>query len=151
MHISRILCPTDFSEPSYKALAAACEFAVSFSAELVVLHVVSPLPFIPSSQVLPSFDAGLYLEESKVQAEDFLANLMKTSIPASVAGRHIIVEGDPATEVVRIAGEETADMIVIATHGRTGWSRLLFGSVTEKVVRLSTVPVLVIHAPAGPE
>jgi nucleotide-binding universal stress UspA family protein len=145
-NIKKILCPTDFSEPSYQAVETASDLAETFSAELILLHVVSPVP-VPSSTTPPSgFNVALYQEELKKSAEDSIKDMAEKYISKDVQYRGKIIHGSPAERITKAAEEENCDMIVIATHGLTGIKHLIFGSVAEKVVRTSTVPVLSIRA-----
>lgn len=141
----RILCPTDFSEPSYEAVKAADELASSFSAELILVHAVPPLHFIPPSDAPPTL-TPLYLHEMEGAGQKGLRKLADERISKGVDVRLEVAQGPPAAEIVRIAHEERVDLIVIATHGATGIQRVIFGSVAEKVVRLAPCPVLTIRA-----
>ena len=150
--LKRILCPTDFSEPSYTALKAAIEFAQYFRAELNWLHVVAPVPVIATpaeaagvgGPAVPSADlAGEMLRG----AQTMLAEEAHDRIPSGVDFHLIVRRGDPAHEILAAATDLESDAIIIATHGRTGWRRLLFGSVAETVFRGATCPVLTIRAP----
>jgi nucleotide-binding universal stress UspA family protein len=145
--LKKIVCPTDFSEPSYKALDASCELAQQFSSELILVHVVSPIPIMPSSEASPSFNIALYLQEMEASAKKSLDEVVKKRIGSDIRVGQLVVQGEPADEIVGVATERQADIIVIATHGRTGWRRFVFGSVAEKVVRLAACPVLTIHTP----
>lgn len=141
----KILCPTDFSEGSRTAISQATELAKQFGAAIYLLHAISmqapPLPTDPGY----SFDM---LETNKIVNEQARRNLQQTAEQLENAGlttRAIVVMGDAATAIVETAEREEVDLIVIATYGKTGWRRLAFGSVTEKVVRLATCPVLTIR------
>ena len=138
-----ILYPTDFSEPSYEALKAADELALHFSAELCLVHVVSP--DVQTSPDLAGID--LVLQEIIDLAANSLQEVVKQRVPKELHTRQIVVQGEAADEIIRISEETKADLIVIATHGQTGWRHLVFGSVAEKVVRLASCPVLTIRAP----
>jgi nucleotide-binding universal stress UspA family protein len=143
--IKKILCPTDFSDPSYGALKTANELALHFSAELIVVHVVSPIPVIPPSAApteFAEFNIPSYQLEMEAMAEKTLDETVKERIPDNVASRCFVVQGDPTNEIVRLATDENVDMIVIATHGLTGWRRVIFGSVAGKILRLAPCPVL---------
>ena len=141
--LKKILYPTDFSEPSYEALKAANELALQFSAELCLVHVVSP-----DVQTSPDLaGSGLVLQEIESLAENSLQEVAKQRVPKELHTRQIVVVGEAADEIIRVSEEEKVDLIVIATHGRTGWRRFLLGSVAEKVVRLALRPVLTIRAP----
>jgi nucleotide-binding universal stress UspA family protein len=149
--LKKILCPTDFSEPSYVALNVANEFAVHFSAELILLHVVNPIQILPATggglEPSPALDFGMYLEEMETYAGKSLDELVQKKISGEMPVRPMVIQGDPASEIVNLAATEKMDVIVIATHGLTGWRRFIFGSVTEKVVRLAECPVLTIKEP----
>lgn len=145
--IRKILCPTDFSEPSYEGLKVADELALHFSAELCVVHVVPPVPVIPAAPAGAAFNVPAYQQELIVSSKKSLDDAVEQRISKELRVRPIVVQGDPADEIVRIADEEKAGLIVMATHGQTGWRRLVFGSVAERAVRLATCPVLTVQAP----
>lgn len=150
--VKRVLCPTDFSEPACRAIKAAVEIAESQGAELILVHVVAPILALDTPSGAPAFDLAGYQEELVRSAQHALEERRKRRVPDSVRSRSIVTIGDAAHEVTRIAAEEGVDLIVIATHGRTGWRERLFGSVAAKVVRLARCPVLTIPSPhAHPE
>jgi nucleotide-binding universal stress UspA family protein len=143
--IHTVLCPLDFSEPSYKALQVAIEMAAHFQAELVLVHVVPAAPGIPADPGYAFAGAEEYEKAAKEGAQKELA-IAAQNVPAERKSRTAIGTGHAADEIVRLAKTEAADLIVIATHGLTGWRHLVFGSVAEKIIRLSDRPVLVIPA-----
>jgi nucleotide-binding universal stress UspA family protein len=148
----KILCPTDFSEPAFTALKRAEELSRHFAAELIVAHVIPPVPgphLFPDPQASFNFDVPLYQQELAIHAEKMLQDLVAHH---KVRTRDLVTTGEAAPEILRIARQERVDLIVIASHGLTGWRRLVYGSVAEKVVRQATCPVLTIAAPpeAGP-
>jgi universal stress protein A len=147
--VKRILCPTDFSEPACRALKAAAEIAAAAKAELLLVHIVAPIPALDSPSGGPAFDLAGYQDELVRSAQRALDERRRRRVPESVTSRAMVTIGDAAHEVTRIANEEAVDLIVIATHGRTGWRERLFGSVAAKVVRLAHCPVLTI--PSAPE
>ena len=148
----KILCPTDFSEPAFVALKRAEELARHFAAELIVAHVIPPLPgphSFPDPQASFNFDVPLYPAGTGHQGG---ANAQRPGVPSyQVRTRDLVTTGEAAPEILRIAQQEHVDLIVIASHGLTGWRRLVFGSVAEKVVRQATCPVLTIMAPPEAE
>ena len=147
--LRRILCPLDFSESSQKALQAAIEIAVQFRAELVLVYVIPPAaPGIPADPTFAFADAEDYEKALRTKAEEQLT-LAAQNLPEGLQSRKVIGSGDAADGIVRLANEQAADLIVIATHGLTGWRHLVFGSVAEKVIRHAERPVLVIpvHEP----
>ena len=146
----RILCPTDFSEPAFMALKRAEELARHFSAELWVMHVIPSLPgphMYADPPLATSFDVPMFQQELALKAEHMLKDLVSHQVSPEVRTRDLVTTGEAAPEILRIAQQEHVDLIVIASHGLTGWRRLVFGSVAEKVVRRATCPVLTIAAP----
>ncbi len=145
MIISSILLPTDFSQCAESALPYAASLARQMKARLVCLHVVEtivpPVGYAAVAEPLPVVDIGGRLEESATR------ELPKLGARAECAGldvEEVVVHGDAAGEIVRVARERDIDLIVISSHGRTGWGRMLFGSTAESVVRHAHCPVLVV-------
>lgn len=147
--VKKIFCPTDFSEPSYEALKVADEMALHFSAELVLVHVVTPISIDPIYVDPTSFDLPLFEKEREASAKRAIAKLSKEKLSPDIKRKSIVVQGDAAYQIVELSAEEKADLIIIATHGLTGWRKVIFGSVTEKVIRLAKCPVLSIRIPSS--
>ena len=145
----KILCPTDFSDSAFMALKMANELAQEYSAELLVVHVVSEIPVLPALPTNPTIDIPLYQEMLDDAAKTTLETLIKDKISPDISVKPIIVQGNAAHEIVEVAKKEGVDLLVISTHGETGFRHFIYGSVAEKVVRLSPCPVLTIHA--GPK
>jgi universal stress protein A len=144
IRLQKILLPTDFSTYSAAATKYACELATKFDAELHLLHMLET--HLTST---PSFVMGLdlprYISESRVAAEKSLAGILD---PKWAAGRTVVkatVEGSPKTEIIAYARKHNIDLIVLATHGRTGLAHVLMGSVAESVVRTAPCPVLTVR------
>ena len=131
-----ILFPTDFSTASDAALVHAESLARQMNARLLIVHVEEP--------PLAYGGGELYYGLPEPSSERILKMLedVKPSDP-SVPYTHRLTMGDPAGEVVRMASDENAEMIILGTHGRTGMTRLLMGSVAEAIVRRAPCPVLV--------
>jgi nucleotide-binding universal stress UspA family protein len=142
--IKKIISPTDFSELSDLGLKAAIELAEHFSAELLVVHVVAPLSAAATSAAPAAHYLPEVMESIRQNAESSLNEKMEKMVPANLRSKSILLEGSPADEIGEYTKEVSADLIVIATHGQSGWRRFMFGSVTEKVMRLSKTPVLII-------
>ncbi len=145
--INKIISPTDFSELSDLGLKAAIELAEHFSAELLVVHVVAPLSAAATSAAPAAHYLPEVMENIRNNAETSLKSLMEKKVPNTIRSKSILLEGSPWDEIAEYAKEVEADIIVIATHGQSGWRRFMFGSVTEKVMRLSKSPVLIIGPP----
>ncbi|MCK5146764.1 universal stress protein [bacterium] len=145
----RILCPTDFSEFSLEALQTAITLAEQFSAELIVAHIVMPIPIVPvtiKGYEYSEFNITLYQEELIVQHRNLLNELITERIPSDIHVTPVVLVGNEADEIVKCAEVEKADLIVIATHGRTGIKRMFLGSVAENVMRHTVHPVLMIRS-----
>jgi nucleotide-binding universal stress UspA family protein len=148
MDIRRILAPTDFSDFSKQVVKSALELAQAFDAKLLLLHVVE-LPSYPIEGLVPSSLGANLLDDLERQASSELAGVLPEAQGGEVdVGRRVII-GTPYRKIVEVAEDEKSDLIVMATHGRTGLSHLVLGSVAERVVRTATCPVLTIR-PASP-
>ena len=135
MKAKKILFPTDFSHTGDAALALATSLARDTGATLLIVHAEEP----------PTAYGGgeLYYGIPEPATEDLRKMLHKIEpTDPAVPFEHRLITGDPAHAVVRLAKEEDVDMIVIGTHGRTGLSRMLMGSVAEAIVRRAECPVL---------
>ncbi len=141
----RIVCPIDFSDHSQNALIVATDLATRFQATLLLVHIVPMLPKLPSSVSI--FKEGEYElqlhEDAKSRLEKTVQELSQKGVAAEVL---LGTANDVGMEIVRVAEQHQADLIVIATHGITGWNKLVFGSVAEKVVHVAHCPVLVLRA-----
>lgn len=130
IHVKKILYPTDFSSYSNQAYFHAVGLAETYRAKLTVVYVHTP-----GGQGDKAFWRG-QLEQVRPS---------NPNIPVS----HVLLEGDPATEITRFAADSGIDVIVIGTHGRTGVEQLVMGSVAEKVMREAPCSVLVVKLPRG--
>ena len=144
MNIQRILAPTDFSELSKQGLTSALELAETFGAKLLLLHVVEP-PSYPVEGIMPSHLGATLLDDLERQASKDLAQMLSETHGSQVEVTRGVVVGIPYRKIVEVAEEEKSDLIVMTTHGRTGLSHLVMGSVTEKIVRSAPCPVLTIR------
>ncbi len=143
-----ILLPTDFSGCANYALPYAAAIARATKAKIICVHVVEPI--VPAvgytglAEPLPIADISEQLEDS---AERELPKLAECEECAGLNVEEVMVHGDAAAEIVRVADEREVDLIVISSHGRTGLGRIIFGSTAEAVVRHAGCPVLVVKPP----
>jgi nucleotide-binding universal stress UspA family protein len=144
----KIIAPTDFSEPASAGVEAAAELATAYSAELILVYAVPRLPLVPAPHGAGAAGQVALEQDIRESAKKALGEAVGR-LPEGVAARHRVLSGDPAGQIVQVAVEEGADLIVMATHGETGWRRFVSGSVAEKVVRLAECPVLAVRGP-GP-
>jgi nucleotide-binding universal stress UspA family protein len=145
--VTKIAVPTDFSEPSREGFRRACELAEHFGAELLVIHVMAPVPIIPAGHGAVPFNVQGYKTEIEKVSRKNLDAFVADEKCGSTAVTPILREGEVAEEIVRAAVEREADLIVTATHGYSGWKKFILGSVTEKVIRIAPIPVLTIREP----
>lgn len=138
-----VLVPTDFGDAARVAVDHAIALALRFDAKLTLLHAYE-LPRIDYGEVIqwPVQD----LEDQAQRALDRALAEVKALHPA-VDG--LVALGDPHTQILDVAKKRGCDLIVMGTHGRKGISRLLLGSVAERVVRFSPIPVLTVSSQAG--
>lgn len=146
--IKKILWPTDFSEPSYEALKIAKEMAIHFSAELFFVHVIPLLPpFAPPPKNRPNFNVSAYVKNLHSSTEKSIQEVIDRKIGNKLKTHVTVAQGDIAEKIARHALKENIDLIIIASHGTAGWKKNLLGRVTEKLVRISLVPALIIRKP----
>ena len=147
MKIRRILVPTDFSTYSHDALEYAIELAKPFKAELVALFVVEPAQYSMASMygAAPQVLADLLDEQTRTGRAQ-LSGLQQRLQKRRIKLRTLLRNGAPYEAIVEAAKRLKADLIVMATHGRTGLSHFVIGSVAERVVRTASCPVLTLHA-----
>lgn len=145
--LHRILVPTDFSKHSLYALTYAVALAERFDAELCLLHVVQDLAVLipdmiavgpPVAPTVADLTAGVQGAFDRLVAEHRLDRFRL---------RRELREGDPPAEIVRFASEAEVDLVVMATHGYSGLTHALLGSVAERVVRKAPCPVLTVRHP----
>jgi universal stress protein A len=142
--LKKILCPIDHSDCSKEALKYAVSLAMKDEAKLLLLHVID----------IRSFNEGLDAMTKQMPDEETLEQLrvkLLDCIPEEIRDdmdiEAIVVQGIPFAEIISTAKEKEIDMIVIGSHGRTGLSHMMLGSVSEKVVRKAPCPVLTVRQP----
>lgn len=145
--ISRILAPTDFSEHSCHALRYARLFADRWDAELHILNVVEPAVFPTEAGLTPmgmmNLDSELTFAAERAMEEILHRQELQGMSRVATAVGH----GRASSVIIEYATQHQIDLVVIATHGRTGLEHLIFGSTAERVVRESPCPVLTIRPP----
>jgi nucleotide-binding universal stress UspA family protein len=142
----RILFCTDFSENSRSAARFALEYAKAFRADLLLLHVIQSWDGFPSYEDRSNADIQKIIKTAEesvhselgIWADEFSRYLERVSTHTRM--------GIPAREIVRLADEQSIDLIVMGTRGRTGLSHVLLGSVAENVLKTAKCPVLVVRA-----
>jgi len=140
----KVLCPIDFSEHSLTALDVALKVVQQNDAALYLLNV-APIPAGAAGFQPVPLDPYPYVEKDR---REQLEKLAQERIPATVRYEMLVTSGDPAERVLETARGLDADLIVMGTHGRKGLGHLVLGSVAERVVRESPIPVLTVHSTA---
>ena len=143
--IRRILHPSDFSRASGAAFTKAVELARTNRAELLVLHVLTPMiPMVGDGYVSPKVYEEIEAT-SRAQATTQLDRLLQRARKARVRVKGLLMEGMPYEQIARAARSKRADLLVIGTHGRTGLAKFFLGSVASRVVSTATCPVLTVR------
>ena len=145
IQLNRILVPTDFSEHSERAAAYALELARRFDAvEVHCLHVSDiPADLLATSAYYMTGPSEHFIDQVREESQKNLDAFIAKNLPG-VPVIKAFVEGGAFVEIVRYARDNKIELMVIATHGRTGLKHALFGSVAEKVIRKAPCPVLVV-------
>jgi universal stress protein A len=139
--VKRILVPVDFSDASTNAVKYARRVGELMNADLIFINVIEPDGSLALQAIHP-----VCIEELKANAEENLHGLVLAAREFGISGtRSMIRSGLPAHEIVEAAKESDVDLIVIATHGYTGWKHFCIGSTAERVVRAASCPVLVVR------
>lgn len=147
VRIERILCPTDFSEFSARALRRGARLGSWFDARVTALHVIPPSPWLVDAAYTPEMPVSAELLRARRAHEE--KELARSIAPLLDEGAPIetrLAVGEPWREIQAEAEALPADLVVMGTHGRSGFQHLLLGSVTEKVLRRAPCPVLTIGA-----
>jgi nucleotide-binding universal stress UspA family protein len=147
MKIERILFPTDFSEYNNSALAYASALAAEADALLYIVHVDELHELTAAMGPEGYLMAAVVSQEGRAEVRERLENVLPTT--KSIAFAHYYLTGSPATEILKLAEAENIDLIVMASHGRSGLPRLLMGSIAEAVMRKAPCPVLIVRQPAA--
>jgi nucleotide-binding universal stress UspA family protein len=142
-HPHLILHPTDYSEASAQAFEIAADLARQHQAKMLILHVAETL----GAENVTFGEAASQLEPASYRRR--LEDDLRRTVPAPVgiSVEYLLVAGDIAAEIQHTAQERGCDLIVMATHGRTGLSHWVMGSIAEKIIRLAPCPVLTIKIP----
>jgi nucleotide-binding universal stress UspA family protein len=145
---TKILLPIDFSPSSQAALEMAADLAEHFHAELCLANVI---PFFPTTTVPDMVPEGEFIEEARAFAELHLAKCQAALLARGVkSSSSVEVGNDVVGNTMEVVEREHIDMVVISTHGISGWHPFVFGSIAEKVVKLVQCPLLLLRS-AKPE
>lgn len=138
--LKTILAPTDFSELSGEGVRYACHLAKEVGAQVIVMNVI----VLDETNTLSKGEA----ETHKARLGEFVAKTVPHHGDSKV--REVVVAGQPYNSIIDCADNEHVDLVVMSSHGRSGLSRMLIGSVTDKLLRAAKCPVLVVPAHSQP-
>ena len=142
---TKILVPVDFSPSSHAALESAADLALHFGAAIQLVHVI---PMFPATTFPDFIPESKFLEGARAEAERHFTAASADLIARGIkVASSVEVGDDVASAILEAAEHEQADMVVISTHGLTGWHPLVFGSIAEKVMKLVACPVLLLRTP----
>jgi nucleotide-binding universal stress UspA family protein len=148
--LKRILAPIDFSDYSLDAAETAAEIASKFDAELILFHAVPAVPGLDSAKQI--LNEGEHREKLNEETEERLQAMARGFGDKGIRVKTEIGEANEVgMEILRNAEANAVDLIVIATHGMTGWHKVVFGSVAEKVAEQAKCPVLILRAQESDE
>ncbi len=139
----KILCPVDFSDTSMNAANNAINFSMEIKAEITFIHIID----IQALQNIGDLSGGgindinLLIEEEK----PVLSKLKEECDKKGIKVKTVLTHGEPVSVILETIKEEGHDLIIMGTHGKTGLTRLVLGSIAENVVRKSDIPVLLYH------
>src|ERR1017187_6296953 len=141
---TKILLPIDFSPSSQAALEMAADLAQHFHAELYLVNVI---PFFPTTTLPDMIPETEFIQKARTFAEQHLAKCHADLASRRVKTRSSVEVGnDVAGSIMEVVEREHIDMVVISTHGISGWHPLVFGSIAEKVVKLVQCPLLLLRS-----
>ena len=140
-----ILCPTDFSQSADHALEYGLQLARNTGGTILMIHVIH----VPAGDLLGDEVYTLNFEEAQRRVIERLKEAQAKQLLGYPKCETLVAIGDPAEEILALAASRQADLIITGTHGRSGLSHLVMGSVAEKIIRHSPCPVLVVRAGVG--
>ena len=142
----RIVVPTDFSDCSEEAWALAKRVAGTLGSEVVLAHILVE-PIVYGDPALATDSTLQLFEQGRKWVEDELEKWASAARAEGTTVRTVVRTGSANEEIVNLATDERAELIIMGTHGRTGLNRLLLGSVADRVIRFSPCPVLTVRQP----
>jgi nucleotide-binding universal stress UspA family protein len=143
--IRRILHPTDFSKASSAAYKRAVDMAKGNRAELLLVHVLTTaVPWVADGYVSPQVYEDM-ANATRASGQKHLTALVRKAKRAGVRAKGLLLDGVPHERIVQAARSRKADLVVIGTHGRTGFAKLFLGSVASRVLAMASCPVLTVR------
>ena len=145
LEIKKILFPCDLEESSSKILPYVVSIAEKYNSMIYLLHVLQDLPLWCVGYIPYSAPLGELQHKALEASEKAMDRICEEQLQGCSNLRRSTVAGDPATEILKTIETEGIDLVIMGTHGREGLDHAIFGSVAEKAIRKSPVPVLIIN------
>ncbi len=145
VEIKKILFPVDFTENSSKILPYVISMSEKYDSMIYLLHVVEDLSKWGAGSFVPHLSLETFKDDAMKGAEKAMDRVCERQLKSCPNFQRKVVYGDPAVEILKAVKSEEVDMVVMGTHGRKGLDHAFFGSVAEKVMKNSDVPVLVVN------
>ena len=145
--LRNVLVATDFGEPAEAAFGYARGLARAFGARLHVLHVAEDLSAETTAGPLAGIDVGRRQMELEIDARDRLRDMLDDELRSAATETVVMTSNRPAAAILRYADDAKVDLIVLGTHGRSGFAEFFMGSVAQQVVRRARCPVMTMRAP----
>ena len=142
----RIVVPTDFSDSAERAWALAKRVSATLGSELVLAHILVE-PVVYGDASLATDTTWQIFEQGRTWVEDELEKWASAARAEGITVRPVVRTGSANEEIVKLATDESAELIIIGTHGRSGLNRVLLGSVADRVIRFAPCPVLTVRTP----
>jgi len=146
LEFKHLLVPIDFGEPSRQAIEAAIDLAGRFGSRITLVHVYEIPAYVYGGMTFATTDLYGPIEEAAREHLDKTLREVQAKVPEAKA---VLRRGTAALEILAAVDEHRPDLVVMGTRGRKGVSHALLGSVAEKVLRLSQIPVLILHGPSS--
>ena len=143
--IRRVLLATDFSKTSRAAFATAVTIARSNRATLTILYVVVPIVPLLSQRFIESATWDRIDTHARRRGQQQLSKVAEKATKSGIRVATLLLQGDPARQIVRTARSKRVDLVVVGTHGRRAFSRFLLGSVAQRVVMSAPCPVVTVR------
>ena len=139
----RLLVPIDFSEHAGRALAYAIAWGRQLNAHLTLIHVIQSLSDVGLE--MASSAPSAHLERLEKELARHMNGYLQQVVDAGAQGDLVMAHGSPVDEMIKVVNDRGIDLIIMGSHGRSGFNRLLLGSMAEKVMRLAPCPVLIVR------
>jgi universal stress protein A len=144
--LRRVLFATDFSKASSRAFTTAVAMAKVHGAALIIVHVIIPIPPIVSKQYISAETWQEIDRQARHWSQRRLRKLIEKATSAGIRAVGLILDGSPAQQIVNAARSRQTDLVIVGTHGRTGFTKFILGSVAGRVIATAPCPVVTVRS-----